>query len=61
MIIVSGGAVDLVMDALTGMIRGDVLISIDVGLSAGVNVNMFTGVMGASEFDMPGPLKGSSC
>ena len=46
LIIVSNVAVDLLMDALTGIIRG-VLTNIDI--------DMFAEVIAAFDFAMPGP------
>ena len=53
--IVSGMAVDLLMDALTEIFG--VLTNIDIGVNVlvDVNVNVFAGVMTGFEFVMPGP------
>ena len=50
-IIVSDMAVDLLMGALTDILR-DVLTNMDVD----VNANVFTGVVSAFGFFMPNPL-----
>ena len=55
-IIVSDVAVDLLMGALTGILR-DVLTNIDVD----VNANVFTGVVSAFGVFMPNPLEGFRC
>ena len=53
LIIVSNMAVDLLMDALRSIIRG-VLINIDVDV-------LFSGVITAFDFAMPGPLAEFRC
>ena len=60
LIIVSGVAVDLLMDALTDIIRG-VPTNINVDASVNVNVNVFSGKMTAFEFAMPGVSEGFRC
>ena len=56
LVIVSDMAVGLLMEALTGIIRG-VRTKIGVGMLMDVNANMFAGVMTTFEFAMPGPLE----
>ena len=59
--IVSGMAVDLLMDALTEIFG--VLTNIDIGVNVlvDVNVNVFAGVMTGFEFVMPGPWEKFRC
>ena len=51
LIIVCAIAVDLLIDASTGIIRG-VRTNISVGVLEGVEINMFVGVMTAFELAM---------
>ena len=60
LIIVCAIAVDLLIDASTGIIRG-VRTNISVGVFVDVNVIMFGGVMTAFEFAMSGPLEEFRC
>ena len=55
LIIVSGMAVDLLMDSLTAIIRA-VRTNSDVDMLVDVNVNVFAGVMTAFEVVIPSPL-----
>ena len=59
-IIVSNMAVDLLMDALSSIIRG-VLTKIAVDVLVDVNVKVFAGVMTAFEFVMSGTLEDFRC
>ena len=59
-IIVSGVAVDFLIDALVGIILG-VLPGVNVSILGDVNVNVFAGAMTASEFVMQGPLAEFRC
>ena len=56
----SNVAVDLLMDALTEIIRG-VLTNIGIGVLVDNNLNVFAGVMAAFEFDMPRPIEEVRC
>ena len=60
LIIVPNMAVDLVMDALTEMIRG-IRTSIGVDVLMDVNVNAFVGVMVVFEFVTSDTLEGFCC
>ena len=60
LIIVSNMAVDLLIDALTDIIRG-VLTNIGVGVLEDVNINMFAGVMATFEFVVSCPLEEFRC
>ena len=60
-IIVSGMAVDLSMDALTDMVVSGVLTNIGVEVMAGVNVNVCAGVMTAFDFVMTCPFEEFRC
>ena len=60
LVIVSDMAVGLLMEALTGIIRG-VRTKIGVGMLMDVNANMFAGVMTTFEFVMPDPLEEFRC
>ena len=59
-IIVSNVAVELLMNAVTDIIRG-VLSNIDVDVLVDVNVNMFAVSMAAFEFVMSDPLEEFRC
>ena len=59
-IIVSNVAVELLMNAVTDIIRG-VLSNIDVDVLVGVNVNIFAVSMTAFEFVMSDPLEEFRC
>ena len=57
LIIVSNVAVDLLMDALTGILRRGVLTNIDIDALVNANGNVFAGAMTTFEFAMSGPLE----
>ena len=59
-IVVSNVAVELLMNAVTDMMRG-VLSNIDVDVLVDVNVNRFPVSMNAFEFVMPDPLEEFRC
>ena len=61
LLIVSGVAVDLLMDVLTGIIHGGGLTNIDVDVLWDVNGNVFIIVMTAFEFVMAHPLEEFRC
>ena len=62
LIVVSNVAVDLLMDALTGIILGLLANNIGVDVLVEVNVNAFAGVITAFDFPMPGrPLEEFRC
>ena len=60
LITVSGVAVDLLMDALTDIIRG-LLTKIDFDALVNVNLNVFSGGVTTFEFAMPGALERFRC
>ena len=60
LIIVFNGAVDFLMDKVTG-IKLDARTDIEVRVLVGVNVNVFAGAMTDFEFAMPVPLKVFGC
>ena len=60
LIIVSGVAVDLLMDALTDIIRG-LLTKIDVDALVNVNLNVFSGGVTTFKFAIPGVLERFCC
>ena len=60
LIIESGVAVDLLMDAFTVVILG-VPVNVGVNMSVGVNLNVFADVMKAFGFVMPDPSEEFRC
>ena len=56
LVIVSDRAVDFLMEAFTGIIRG-ILTNIGVDVLVGVTVNIFLVAITAFEFAMPSPLE----
>ena len=60
LVIVSNVTVDLLMDALTGIIRRGVRTD-DVGVLVDLNVNVLPHAMTAFEFAVPEPFEGFRC